>query len=54
MIGCPPACRYSAPVWTADTDNCVLCDVKFESFKRARHHCRNCGDCVCNACSNYI
>jgi len=29
---------------------CFMCDRKFAIFRRASH-CRNCGVCICNACS---
>lgn len=35
-----------------DTDNCELCDKKFGRIFRRRHHCRNCGKCVCHECSD--
>lgn len=38
------------PKWGADTDNCELCVRQF-TFWRRRHHCRNCGHCVCGICS---
>ena len=31
---------------------CKVCQVKFSAFKR-RHHCRQCGACVCSLCSAY-
>jgi hypothetical protein len=33
-----------------DNSNCFICKGKFAVFRRACH-CRNCGVCVCNACS---
>lgn len=30
--------------------NCFICESQFAVFRRACH-CRNCGVCVCNACS---
>ena len=41
---------FSAPVWHPNTDRCQICDVKFSTFLR-RHHCRICGQCVCDKCS---
>ncbi|MES1907062.1 MAG: hypothetical protein MHM6MM_000252 [Cercozoa sp. M6MM] len=42
----------NAPLWVLDQDApaCLLCDLTFTMFQR-RHHCRQCGACVCNACS---
>jgi hypothetical protein len=31
---------------------CKVCQLKFSPFKR-RHHCRQCGACVCSLCSAY-
>jgi hypothetical protein len=31
---------------------CAVCAVEFDLFKR-RHHCRNCGASVCDACSDH-
>jgi len=33
-----------------DNQNCFICQGKFAMFRRAAH-CRNCGVCVCSACS---
>ena len=46
-----PAQRI-APMWAADSssDNCFVCGKRFTFFFR-RHHCRNCGQLVCNDCS---
>ena len=43
---------YIAPVWTPDSDctQCELCATQFTVIQR-RHHCRNCGAVVCDACS---
>eukprot|EP01006_Ploeotia_vitrea_P061024 TRINITY_DN77079_c0_g1_i1.p1 TRINITY_DN77079_c0_g1~~TRINITY_DN77079_c0_g1_i1.p1 ORF type:complete len:316 (-),score=111.87 TRINITY_DN77079_c0_g1_i1:438-1319(-) len=40
------------PVWKADdsADRCNLCIQPFGVFNR-RHHCRRCGELVCNSCS---
>lgn len=45
-----PACGSVA--WTADkaAPQCELCRTHFTLLER-RHHCRNCGRCVCNSCS---
>eukprot|EP00939_MAST-03C_sp_MAST-3C-sp1_P000290 g290.t1 len=39
-----------AAVWSHDTKECEVCDQSFGMLRR-RHHCRNCGKCVCSACS---
>eukprot|EP01130_Rhizamoeba_saxonica_P003670 TRINITY_DN1529_c0_g1_i1.p1 TRINITY_DN1529_c0_g1~~TRINITY_DN1529_c0_g1_i1.p1 ORF type:complete len:895 (-),score=222.87 TRINITY_DN1529_c0_g1_i1:23-2671(-) len=43
-----------APTWTPDKQvkNCELCNKKFTSVKR-KHHCRKCGKCVCQSCSDF-
>mmetsp|Transcript_115692 Transcript_115692/g.172896 ORF Transcript_115692/g.172896 Transcript_115692/m.172896 type:complete len:777 (-) Transcript_115692:192-2522(-) len=33
-----------------ENPNCFICKGKFAMFRRAGH-CRNCGVCICNACS---
>jgi FYVE/RhoGEF/PH domain-containing protein 5/6 len=40
-----------APVWTPDdlAPICMNCQAKFTIVFR-RHHCRNCGNCVCKNC----
>lgn len=44
--------RLAAPVWVPDnsTDKCTACGQKFSGFTR-RHHCRNCGNVFCKACT---
>lgn len=39
--------------WAPDQSatNCAVCDSKFSFVYRRRHHCRQCGGCVCNKCS---
>ena len=39
-----------AAMWSHDTKECEVCDQSFGLIRR-RHHCRNCGKCVCNSCS---
>jgi len=34
----------------SDNSNCFICQGRFAMFRRASH-CRNCGVCICNACS---
>jgi hypothetical protein len=36
--------------WAEDTPICAVCSINFDLFER-RHHCRACGQCVCQACS---
>jgi len=43
--------------WTPDREapSCQICDVPFGRFRgngKRRHHCRNCGKCVCKGCSS--
>nr|XP_034993339.1 RUN and FYVE domain-containing protein 2 isoform X1 [Zootoca vivipara] len=40
-------------VWLKDKEatHCKLCEKEF-SLSRRKHHCRNCGDIFCNACSD--
>ena len=44
-----------APVWlppfSPQADSCGICGKKLGSLFRSRHHCRECGNCVCNNCS---
>jgi len=39
-------------VLNSETDRCLCCQNKF-SLLRRRHHCRMCGDIVCNDCSQF-
>ncbi|XP_059253652.1 RUN and FYVE domain-containing protein 2 [Mustela nigripes] len=40
-------------VWLKDKEatHCKLCETEFSLSKR-KHHCRNCGEIFCNACSD--
>jgi hypothetical protein len=38
--------------WQPNTSKCALCNSTFTVFRR-RHHCRNCGSCVCAECSPF-
>jgi hypothetical protein len=40
--------NFSA-LWVEDTPNCNDCNLRFSLLVR-RHHCRNCGKCVCGSC----
>jgi len=42
--------RAKRPEWTTDTSVCCQCSRLF-GFWRRRHHCRNCGACICSICS---
>ena len=44
--------RYGNPTWIPDDEYeaCMLCDEDFWLFRR-RHHCRCCGNLVCDECS---
>jgi len=46
-----PGENYTAG-WVLDdeVDSCMQCAVNFSLF-RGKHHCRNCGDIICNDCS---
>ncbi|GMH56044.1 hypothetical protein TrRE_jg1125 [Triparma retinervis] len=37
-------------MWDANTPRCQLCQRDFSLLVR-RHHCRNCGKCVCGTCA---
>lgn len=41
------------PEWVPDNecDKCMSCQCQFTTFKR-RHHCRRCGRCYCNSCTD--
>jgi len=39
-----------APVWVPSEPDCQICKRPF-TFLFRRHHCRNCGKCVCEFCS---
>ncbi|RUS79812.1 hypothetical protein EGW08_012411, partial [Elysia chlorotica] len=39
-----------APSWK-DAETCTRCRVQFTAFQR-KHHCRNCGEIFCKACSS--
>tara|TARA_B110000208_G_scaffold153095_1_gene185212 strand:+ start:144 stop:4763 length:4620 start_codon:yes stop_codon:yes gene_type:complete len=43
----------TAAIWKKDVDAtaCLLCGLEFGRLRRPRHHCRECGDVVCDACS---
>uniref|UniRef100_A0A8C7U3P1 RUN and FYVE domain containing 2 n=1 Tax=Oncorhynchus mykiss TaxID=8022 RepID=A0A8C7U3P1_ONCMY len=44
---------YGGQIWLKDKDAniCKLCEKEF-SISRRKHHCRNCGEIFCNACSD--
>lgn len=47
------ALTHVPPIWTPDAEatQCALCDATFAMLRR-RHHCRNCGFQMCDACSS--
>lgn len=49
----PAAGLLIAPVWVPDelVSSCTSCEQSFTLIRR-RHHCRNCGQIYCRACSN--
>ena len=46
----PELASHQPVVWQADTPHCQRCGKRFKLLRR-RHHCRQCGYCVCNKCS---
>eukprot|EP01038_Epipyxis_sp_PR26KG_P011853 gene11853-15859_t len=40
----------TAPIWSVIVSDCQICYQPFTFFNR-KHHCRNCGKCVCEPCS---
>ncbi|KAJ3439779.1 faciogenital dysplasia protein [Anaeramoeba flamelloides] len=46
--------KQRAPIWIPDSMviACIRCNKKFSTVRR-RHHCRNCGKCVCGKCSSH-
>uniref|UniRef100_A0A671QY85 RUN and FYVE domain containing 2 n=1 Tax=Sinocyclocheilus anshuiensis TaxID=1608454 RepID=A0A671QY85_9TELE len=51
-LGCKLS-EYGGQIWLKDKDatHCKLCEKEF-SISRRKHHCRNCGEIFCNACSD--
>jgi hypothetical protein len=43
--------RYVGWVLDVDMIICMICSEEFSLFTR-RHHCRICGDVICDSCSN--
>jgi len=41
--------NFAPPVWQEDAKECGLCGHGFAVLRR-KHHCRNCGLCVCDRC----
>ncbi|KAB1271542.1 RUN and FYVE domain-containing protein 2 [Camelus dromedarius] len=52
-ILCILKCYVKGLVWLKDKEatHCKLCEKEFSLSKR-KHHCRNCGEIFCNACSD--
>jgi UDP:flavonoid glycosyltransferase YjiC (YdhE family) len=42
---------YISPTFMPNSAKCSRCDKTFGYIERC-HHCRNCGECFCNECSN--
>jgi len=44
---------HNTAIWIPDKDrkSCFICEVKFKPIFASRHHCRQCGEVVCAACS---
>jgi hypothetical protein len=53
FVQLPGALAYRCIGWVVDDDvtNCMICAVRFYFWDR-KHHCRICGDIICNSCSN--
>ncbi|XP_075209817.1 RUN and FYVE domain-containing protein 2-like isoform X2 [Lycorma delicatula] len=45
--------KSDVALWTSDKDatHCKACEKEF-NLTRRKHHCRNCGEIFCNACSD--
>ncbi|KAH9492699.1 Zinc finger FYVE domain-containing protein 21 [Bulinus truncatus] len=43
------------PPWSEEANHCenLKCHAKFDFLNR-KHHCRRCGKCLCNTCSNNL
>jgi len=48
-------CFEKRTQWVADShaQSCHLCELAFNTFTRRKHHCRVCGNCVCDSCSKH-
>lgn len=46
----PPVKEKCVETWTPNTKRCNVCSKSFSIIRR-RHHCRKCGNCVCDTCS---
>lgn len=47
-----PSGSSGAWVKASDIDNCMVCHRQFTAIHR-KHHCRNCGNVICGACSEH-
>ena len=47
------ATRGLTRVPDGSTPACMICGKHFNFLLRRRHHCRRCGACVCDGCSNH-
>lgn len=50
---CPDSGNYSHVGWilTSDADNCMVCGTVFPNSSGVKHHCRACGNVICDKCS---
>jgi hypothetical protein len=52
-LSCEDSGEYCNVGWVLNGDaaNCMNCQLSFNSFLAAKHHCRACGNVVCDNCS---
>jgi FYVE zinc finger len=56
ILGATPVAQFLSnspiPTWIPDSERpaCAVCKNNFTTFRR-KHHCRKCGDVVCDSCS---
>ena len=54
VVKLPKLGAVKSTQWVNDEDrfSCHICNKRFNMFRR-KHHCRACGEIICNACSLY-